>query len=211
MPAMPTDEFKPLLDRERAITTATGLIDASVPVLRELVNHASMAFRRCTAASDHLGGENEDLAPFILYRHIIELIDGIEMLFRSSCVDAAVPVLRAALEASLSLDYIMKADYARRSLAWTCTYAHGRIKAYQQLDVTTVPGEDFANVRARELGTDSPAWRAFDSTSRVAAMERVLSRPSMQPIEAEYRRLVAHKRNGRAARVVSTLRRASEP
>ena len=62
-----------------------------------------MAFRWCTAASDHLGGENEDLAPLILYRHTIELVDGIEALFRANCVDAAVPVLRAALEAAWSI------------------------------------------------------------------------------------------------------------
>ena len=64
---MPTDEFLPLLDRERAVSNATPLIEAACPLLREVVNHASMAFRRCTAASDNLGGENEDLAPFILY------------------------------------------------------------------------------------------------------------------------------------------------
>src|SRR5689334_11860614 len=120
---MPTEEFRPLLDREEAINRAKPLIDAAAPLLTELVNHASLAFRRCSVASDNVGGENEDLAPFILYRHTIELIDGIDVLVRSSCVDASVPVLRAALEASLSLDYIMRADYVRRSLSWTCAYA----------------------------------------------------------------------------------------
>jgi hypothetical protein len=164
-----TDEYKPLLNRDEAVSTAAPLIEAAAPLLKELVNHASLAFRRCTAASDNLGAENEDLAPFILCRHTIELIDGIDTLFRSSCVDASVPLLRAALEASLSLDYIMKADYTRRSLAWTCGYAHARIKAHRRLDATTPSGLDFATVRAREIGADSPTWRAYDSAPGVAA------------------------------------------
>ena len=88
--AMPTEEYKQLLDRGAAMSRAAPLIDAAAPLLTELVNHASVAFRRCTAASDNLGGENEDLAAFILYRHIIELIDGVDTLFRSSCVDASI-------------------------------------------------------------------------------------------------------------------------
>ena len=81
---MPTEELKMMLDREEAIRNATGLIDAATPLLRELVNHACWALRRCTVASYNLGGENEDLAPFVLYRHLIELIDGVETLFRSA-------------------------------------------------------------------------------------------------------------------------------
>ena len=129
---MPTEEYKPLLDRDAAISRAAPLVDDAAPLLTELVNHASLAFRRCDAASDNHGGENEDLAPFLLYRNTIELIDGIDTRFRARCVDAAVPVLRAALEGSLSLEYIMKGDYARRSLSWTCAYAHARVATHQQ-------------------------------------------------------------------------------
>lgn len=193
---MPTDEFKPLLDRDEAIRQATPLIEASAPLLRELVNHASVVFHSCTEASEHMGGENEDLAPFILYRHTMELIDGIEMLLRSSCVDASVPVLRAAFEASLSLDYIMRADYTRRSLAWTCGYTHSRIKSHQKLDPTTPSGLDFAAARAKEMSTGAPPFKGFDSAPHVAAMERVLSTPNMQPVEAEYQR-VRSLRKGR--------------
>ena len=137
---MPTEEYKPLLDRAHAIETAQPLIDAACPLLREVVNHASWAFRRCDAASDAHGGENEDLAAFTLYRHLIELVDGIEHLFAASCVDAAVPLLRAELEASLSLDYILQADYTRRSLAWSCAYLHSRIATHERRDARDASG-----------------------------------------------------------------------
>jgi Family of unknown function (DUF5677) len=185
---MPSEEFKPLLDREDAVERAAPLIEAACPLLHELVNHASLVFRRCTAASDAIGGENEDLAAFNLYRHTIELVDGIEVLFRASCVEAAVPLLRATLEASLSLDYILKEDYTRRSLCWTCTYIHARIAAYQQIDPNTDVGADYTRAVQADDEISSPP-RFFDSSLPVAALRRVLDRPMLRPIEAEYQRL----------------------
>jgi hypothetical protein len=185
---MPTEEYRPLLDRDDAIARATALIDAACPLLRELVNHATLAFRRCTAASDNHGGENEDMAPITLYRHTIELIDGIEVMFRASCVDAAVPVLRAAFEASISLDYILQEHFTRRSLSWTCGYLHARIASHQQLDATTPAGTAFAAARDREMAGDAQPWQPYNSAAPVANLEHVLNRPMLQPIETEYQR-----------------------
>lgn len=40
-----TDEFKPVLDRARAVVEARELIDLASPLLREVVNRASYAFQ----------------------------------------------------------------------------------------------------------------------------------------------------------------------
>jgi Family of unknown function (DUF5677) len=175
---MPTDEYAALLNRLDAIERAAPLIDAACPLLRELVNHASHAFRRCTSLQDKdkIGGENEDIAAHVLYRHVIELVDGAEVLFRASCVDAAVPVLRAAFEASLSLDYILQQDYARRSLCWTCVYLHGRIAGHRRLDPNTPTGREMVAVWQREMEHELPAR---DSTDSVAGLQRVLDRPGL--------------------------------
>jgi hypothetical protein len=135
----------------------------------------------------------------MVYRQMIELIDGIDTLFRSSCVDATVPVLRTAFEVSLSLDYIMLAEYTQRSLSWTCCYIHARIASHQQLDVTTGPGQAFATARAREEMPDATAvpWPTYDAGPPVDALQYVLARPGLQPIEAEYQRL-KQLRNNRA-------------
>ena len=191
---MPTEEYTPLLDRADAVQRATPLIEASSPLLRELVNHACWAFRRCIAASDNLGNENEDTAPFVLYRHLIELVDGIETLFSASCVDAAVPLLRSAFEASLSLDYILQDNYAQRSLSWTCGYVHARIAAHQRLDGNTSAGRDMAAAWSRENthGIDLVPT-PYDSVDPVAKLNVVLGRPGLQPIEAEYQRLLQQR------------------
>jgi hypothetical protein len=191
---MPTDEYKPLLDRAGAITTAQPLIDVACPLLREVVNHASMAFRRCDAASDSHGSENEDLAAFVLYRHMIELVDGVERLFSASCVEAAVPLLRAELEASLSLDYILQADYTRRSLAWTCADIHSRIAARQRLDPRTAIGAEFEAALNKEWNRGFA--EAYDAGPSVAALGRVLDRDQFRDLNAEYLKLKGKKLHG---------------
>jgi hypothetical protein len=147
---MSTEEFKPLLDRDEAQRNARQLIELACPLLREVINKASWVFRLCTSEGAQIGGENEDLAVVTLYRHVIELVDGMEVLFASSCVDASVPLLRAEFEVLLSLDYILQADYMRRSLSWSCAYLHARIETHRRLDSATNIGAEFANAWQRE-------------------------------------------------------------
>jgi hypothetical protein len=184
---MPTEEYKPLLDRRRAIESAEPLAKAACPLLREVVNHASWVFRRCDAASDAHGAENEDLAAFTLYRHLIELTDGIEVLFASSCVDAAVPAIRAAFEASLSLDFMLRDDYTRRALAWTCSYLHGRISVHERLDSRTKAGEQFDETFKKEMG--GAGLRVYDADPSISALQNVLARDQFREINAEYLKL----------------------
>jgi hypothetical protein len=181
---MPTDEFKPVLDRAQAIANAKPLIDRVCPLLREVVNHATWAVQRCHAASDAIGDENEDLAAFILYRHLIELTDSIEVLYASSCADAAVPLLRAHLEAAVSLEYILRDDYKRRSLAWVCGYQ--RIASHEMLDAKTASGARFATLHEQGLGTPP---EAYDAGPPVAALRSVLAREQFRELEATYERL----------------------
>ena len=191
---MPTDEYQPLLDRARAVVEAQELIGIAAPVLREVVNHASWAFQRCQAAPIHRGGENEDLAPLILYRHLIELADGVEVLLSSSCVDAAVPLVRSTFEASISLRYILAADYAQRSLAWTHSYLRSRIRIHERLDRNTPAGAAAGIVFDRDLDLRVGPPTAYDSGPPVARLMALLARPSFAPIEAEFQRTKATKR-----------------
>jgi hypothetical protein len=183
---MATEEYSPILDRAGAIANAQPLIDVISPLLVELVNHATWAFRRMTVATDNLGGENEDVASLISYRHLVEVMDGVEVLVRSACTEACIPLLRAAFEASLTIDYVMADQYARRSLAWMCVYAHRRIDRHRLLDNSTESGRELADALSREF---SWTMTSHDSQDSVQRLQRVLQRPSMAAVEAEYQRL----------------------
>ena len=86
---MPTGEFKKLLDRDFAKVSVEPLTEITSPLLREFVDAALMAFRRCEVEAADKGKENEDVTALILFRQIIEMADGIELLVAHNCGTAA--------------------------------------------------------------------------------------------------------------------------
>ena len=131
---MPTDEYPPLLDRVGAKAQAAPLIDIASPLLREIVNHSTWAFKRCALESSDR--EGEDVAAFVLYRQAIELADGIEVLLAEACATAAIPTLRALFETVMGLQYLHESDatYVDRSFAWLYCYTRERIDIRLKLD-----------------------------------------------------------------------------
>jgi hypothetical protein len=138
-----TDEFKTLLDRDFSRVAVKPIVEIARPLLRELVNHGLMAFRRCEGEAAENGGENEDVAALLLYRHVIEMADGIEVLICESCGTTAIPVLRSEFEASLALSYLLEqdAEYVQRSLSWLVANMHAGIKARRVLEPGTQAGK----------------------------------------------------------------------
>lgn len=187
---MPTEEFKKLLDRDFARVSARGLVEKANPLLIELVNHASWAFQRCQTGCS--GRENEDVAPFVLYRHIIEMVDGVQVLITESCAVAAVPLLRTAFEASLALEYIVidEAHYAERSLSWLYAYVDRQISVYTEYDPATPEGTAFKETwdDANLVGYDPSTDMKDESRKHVAALKGVLDQKEFAAIKAEFTR-----------------------
>src|SRR5688572_16108165 len=166
---------------------ARPLIDAAGSVLRELVNYGTRAFARCVRAPDEVarGGENEDLAAPVLYLQLLEQIDAMDVLLAESCCNAAVPVIRSAFEASLSLEYVLvdQSSYSQRSLAWTCAYLHDRIQLHDALDRTTKRGAKRHAAMSQYFEVSLPQ---YDSTEPIAGLRSVLARPEFAALEADY-------------------------
>jgi hypothetical protein len=99
----------------------------------------------------------------------------------------------AEFEVLLSLDYILQADYMRRSLSWSCAYLHARIETHRRLDSATNIGAEFANAWQREGHGERVN---YDSVEGVGRLESVLARDEFRPVEAEYQRL-RRKKNRR--------------
>ena len=80
---MPTTPLESILYREFAKSRAKEIIDIGSPLLQELVNHATNAFARC--ADSAKGNVDEDAAPLARYHHLIEMVDGVEVLISEGC------------------------------------------------------------------------------------------------------------------------------
>ena len=187
---MPTGEFKKLLNRDFAKVSVQPLTELTSPLLRELVDAALMAFRRCEVEAADKGKENEDVTALILFRQIIEMADGIEVLVAHSCGTAAIPVLRSLFEASVGLSFLLSDDskYVERSLSWLEANIHSGIKQRGTLEPGTTKGEEYERLYEKEFGRLPTRQPNAAIAAEIDAMEAGLQNPQFAPIESEYQR-----------------------
>lgn len=185
---MLTKPFEPILYRELAKASAKEFIDIASPLLQELVNYATNAFQRCQTSSS--GKPDEDLPILILYLHVIEMTDGIEVLVSQSCPLPAVPLLRSSFEAQLAIDYILETDYQRRSFAWLVAYAHDRLNQYEMLDHSQQKGKDFRSaLSVDQVGPYMRLPSMPDLPKAIGNLQSLLGKSDYQIVEAEYQNL----------------------
>jgi hypothetical protein len=142
-------------------------------------------------ATDVPPAPDEHLAAAALYQHVIEMSDGIEMLLRQSCCQAAIPPLRSSYEALLGLEYIMASDYHSRSLAWLCGFAHQKLSFYKSVDPSTAHGIAFWQQHLGKLLSNQAIPKEI--ATNIQHLEGLLAEPHLAPIEAEWQRLLTAK------------------
>ena len=154
------------------------------------MNAALMAFRRCEVEAADKGKENEDVAALILFRQIIDMADGIEVLLAESCGTPAIPVLRSLFEASIGLTYLLSDDakYVERSLSWLVTNIHNGIKERETLEPGTKKGGEYEKLYEKELGRPASGQPNAAIAAEIQSMEAGLQNAQFGPIEAEYQR-----------------------
>ncbi len=109
---MPTEPLKKLLDRDLRKVEAKNLIEISCQILKEIVNYGTNVFGRCESGRrpENIKNIPEEghIAILLLYLHVIEMIDGIEVLLSQSVVIPSQTQLRSAFEAFLQLEWLVK-------------------------------------------------------------------------------------------------------
>ena len=191
---MPTDPFEGILNRDLVRVVALPITEVASPLLVELVNHATWALARCCSTKPTI--EDDNLAPMSLYRHVIEMGDGVEVLVSQSCAVPAIPLIRSGFEALLSLRYILEGDYSRRSLSWLARHGRERLHGYERLDPATARGKQLEGIKVHDTVAGKIAFPSAEVARQgQARMRRILSRPAMHEIEEEVRRLKKEKGN----------------
>ena len=180
---MPTKPLEKLLYRELSKVSAKELIDIASPLLQELVNYSTNAFARCESSS--AGRTDEDLAVLILYLHVIEMTDAVEVLVSQSCPAPAQALLRSSFEATLYIEYILEneSEYRARSLAWLVGYVRSRLQAYRLFSPSAPLGrsviealEEHRSEAVQALEAEDPAWA-------IENLENFLAQPHIQPTQ----------------------------
>jgi len=180
---MPTKPLEKLLYRELSKVSAKELIDIASPLLQELVNFSTNAFARCASSSK--GKVDEDLAVLILYLHIIEMTDAIEVLVSQSCPAPAQTLLRSSFEATIYIEYILETEteYIARSLAWLVGYVHSRLNAYRLFSPSAPHDRSVRKVLKEHKSEAIQAFEIKDPVRAIENLENFLAQPHIQPVK----------------------------
>ena len=187
---MPTESFKSILDRDLSRAMAKDTVEPISELLQVMVNDATWVLARCDQATS--GNIDEDVAVFALYRHVIEMTDGVDILMTQSCPTPAIGLVRSSFEALISMEYILEsaANYARRSLSWISRYVHTKLASYESFDPSTTRGMKFRS--ALEIDKAGQNVDIPDLTQvriETADLQSVLSQPHFQDVENEFKRI----------------------
>ena len=179
-----TDPILRLLNRAQAEVNAKKMIEATSPLLQEIVNYSTRVYMRC----EHAGNTSmEDSPPFIFYLHIIEMTDGIQVLLSHSCCEPAVPLIRSSFEAFISLQYLFQGDdYKRKCLCWLyCDYLDKK-RIEKQLDRESGQGKELERI----LNAEQPEIHLPTlSSEQLKYIHSSIEDPRFIPIKHEYERL----------------------
>lgn len=189
---MPTESHHDVLYRELSTVQLKEFRPSPTTLLQEVVNFGTHAFVRCLSSVRQ--EENVHLAPFALYRQILELTDGTEILISNASPSAGIPLLRGSFEALLALEFMLEESehYETRSLSWLAGYIRITRRFYNSLLPKTAEGERFLSaiaedktVRTFPLPPEKQISKAIDN------LNLLLSREQFKSIVTEYDR---HKR-----------------
>jgi hypothetical protein len=183
---MPTNPHRGILDRDYVLVQLDEINQIVTPLLTELVSHATNVVVRC---GESAGTErNVNMPPLTLYLHVIEMVDGVEVLFSRGCVQPTIPLLRSVFEALLQMEYMFESDFRRRALAWLVVDTHNRIILHELLDDGCDRGREFlVNAGGDEvLGQVDFSAQNIDARQAIAGLNRFLKRTEVAPIEEEY-------------------------
>jgi len=134
---MPTKPLETILYRELSMAQGQDSIQTASTVLQEVVNYSTNVFARCATSAS---GEESIPVP-LLYLHMIEMTDSIEVLITKSCAVPAKLLLRSSFEALLAIEYMLEEKYTLRTLSWLHFYMRKRLALYRSHDSSTVEGK----------------------------------------------------------------------
>lgn len=179
-----------VLERDISVAAAKPVIDLACPLLRELVDHGTSALIQCNQMSPR--SADGRFACHALYRHIIEMTDGIEVLISQCCAKPAVPALRSSFEGLLYLTYILEdnSKYAQRSDSWFVNSIRQWLSYYDLTNRGHNRGRAFHEALKRRTTQpiSLPHFTPEDVASRPGNFRKLLAEPQYQAIETEFKR-----------------------
>jgi len=140
---MPTESFKPILDRDTAIELAKPIIDLASPILKEAVNYATNVYARCSSSKK--GRLYEAYPVLASYVHLIQMADSIEVLISNGCAAPVELLLRSAFEGKLTIEHILekRSKSKKRAFSWLCKRVIDEIELHERFSPSHPKSKEF--------------------------------------------------------------------
>lgn len=192
---MKEKELKLLLDREIAVAEVRDIYSKHIEVLVDMINYGSNLIAR---AFDSSKKKMEDIIVIVvLLKHIVSMIDAIQVLASQGIVNPAYPALRSAFEASLYIDWILKSDARKKAeyyyvsnlrniKLWTLRYLHG---TKENIDYSRFIDEIRDYLEPQILTKE----QEFDAKNQVKEIDRILNQKGFSEINNEFEKQMNKK------------------
>lgn len=139
---------------------------------------------------------DEQIVALLFFRNILSVADGISILIRNSSVDTSKPLVRVLLESIFNLEYLLQDDTEKRALSFFVWNAHKDLKFLEQIDFTSEAGKQTkANITKDKFSKDVVFENRSEFKICKENTQELLKLPQYIPIEEEYQRTVAIKKN----------------
>lgn len=186
---MPTESFKPILDREAVVELAKPVTDLASPILREAVNYATNAYARCSSSKR---GTQEEAYPVLAsYVHLIQMVDSIEVLISNSCAAPAELLLRSSFEGKLTIEYILekRSRSKKRAYAWLGKYLIDNIELHERFSPNHPKSKEFEAIYNNDQLRETGEFPFLPEISEVIdKMKKNLNKPEYAEVYAEYQK-----------------------
>jgi hypothetical protein len=175
-----------VLDPEAAIAVVEEHFSSQTALLRDLANYGSSLVIRAFNSSPKK--MTEAIVVGVHLKQIVAMVDAVEVLLSAGCGHAAFLPARTAFEASVYADWIMESDSERRATRYlVANYRDERLWATRAIPGTTEE-KAMSQVTAMlgfNVHSNHPGL-AVDGAKHLADVNRILSQPSLKPIDKEF-------------------------
>src|SRR5262245_54828544 len=177
-----------LLNRSKSIELAASVVSIAEPLLQEVIDTAVVLLERTLRDVAETDEETFDSRIGVIssYRHLIEMVDGVQLLLSSAAPIPSRLPLRSGLESLLTIEYILADDSRRRAFAWVVCGLHQQARLVEMFDPETNRGRDFLTdfKSDRLVGRWTPTAR--DSKDDLSKIQSRLKKPHLIEAADEY-------------------------
>ena len=177
-----------IFDRNLCILDSQEINSEFSPYLEDLCNFASNSIVRCQISLTD--SEGTPVSLIYLYYHVLQVVDGIQVLCTRACFTAAISLLRSLLEAILSIEYIIEDDFESRSAAWLVSHYIERLHYYESFQSSEGATSEFEHLRMKDKFHKNTEFTVPDTETLAEIIKKyrdILTKPKFADVATQFK------------------------